>query len=151
MKPEPAPYAYRDDARVPAFDDSRPLIVFDGDCVFCSRSMRLAARADRAGRFRMTAAQQPLGQALCRHIGLPTDRFDTYLALIGGRLHQRSDALIAMAALRPWPWRAGTLLRFVPRRLRDSGYGLIARHRYRLFGREAACGLADPALRDRLL
>ena len=149
--PAPAPYAYRGDPEVPAFDDSRPLIVFDGDCVFCSRSMRLVARADRAGRFRMAPAQQPLGQALYRHIGLPTDRFDTYLVLIEGRLHQRSDALIAMAALLPWPWRAARLLRLVPRRLRDAGYGLIARHRYRLFGRRPACGLADPALSGRLL
>jgi len=148
--PAPAPYAYRDNPDVPAFDDSRPLIVFDGDCVFCSRSMRLVGRADRAGRFRMAPAQQPLGRALYRHIGLPTDRFDTYLVLIEGRLHQRTDALIAMAGLLPWPWRAAKLLRFVPRRLRDAGYDLLARHRYRLFGREAACGLADPALRDRL-
>ncbi len=148
---KPAPYAYRDDPDVPAFDDARPLIVFDGDCVFCSRSMRVVARADRAGRFRMASAQQPLGQALYRHLGLPTDRFDTYLVLIEGRFHQRSDALIAMAGLLPWPWRATRLLRLVPRRLRDSGYDLIARHRYRLFGRRPACGLADPALRDRLL
>lgn len=148
---EPAPYAYRDDPGVPAFDDSRPLIVFDGDCVFCSCSMRLVARADQTGRFRMTPAQQPLGQALYRYICLPTDRFDTYLVLIDGRIYRRTDALIAMAALLPWPWRAAGALRLVPRRLRDAGYDLLARNRYRLFGRKIPCGLADPALRDRLL
>ena len=148
---EPLPYAYRNDPDVPAFDDSRPLIIFDGDCVFCSRSMRLVARADRVGRFRMTSAQQPLGQAIYRHLGLPIGRFDTFLALVGGRLYQRSDALIAMARLLPWPWRAGIALRLMPRRLRDSAYDLLARNRYRLFGRKPACGLSDPALRDRLL
>lgn len=148
---EPRPYAYRDDPGVPEFDDSRPLIVFDGDCVFCSRSMRLVVRADRAGHFRMTSAQQPLGQALYRYSGLPTDFVDTYLVLFRGRMHQRTDAVIAMARLLPWPWRAAKLLALLPRRLRDAGYDLVARNRYRLFGREPACGLADPALRDRLL
>jgi predicted DCC family thiol-disulfide oxidoreductase YuxK len=148
---ESVPFTYRDDPDVPAFDDSRPLIVFDGDCVFCSRSMRLVARADRRRRFRMTSAQQPLGQALYRHIGLPNDRFDTYLVLIDGWIFRRTDALIAMAGLLPWPYRAAELLRFVPRRLRDAGYDLLAGNRYRLFGRKVACGLADPALRGRLL
>ena len=146
-----AAYAYRDDPRVPRFDDSRPLVVFDGDCILCSRSMRLLARADRKGQFRMTPAQQPLGQALYAHLGLPTDRFDTYLVLADGLIHQRSDALVAMARRLPWPWRAAALLRLVPRRLRDGGYDLLARNRYRLFGRKVACGLADPALTDRLL
>ncbi|HYJ51939.1 MAG TPA: DCC1-like thiol-disulfide oxidoreductase family protein [Allosphingosinicella sp.] len=151
MKPAPTAYAYRDDPQVPAFDDSRPLVVFDGDCVFCSRSMRLVVRADGAGRFRMTPAQQPLGQAFYRHLGLPTDRFDTYLLLADGRLHQRTDALIEMARLLPWPWRAGTALRLLPRRLRDAAYDVLARNRYRLFGRAPDCCLVDAALCDRLL
>lgn len=151
MTPPPPPYAYRDDPLVPAFDDARPLVVFDGDCVLCLRSMRLLARADRNGVFRMTAAQQPVGQGLYAHLGLPTGRFDTYLVLAGGRIHQRSDAVLAIASLLPWPWRAATLLRLVPRRLRDAAYDLVARNRYRLFGRRTACGLADPALKDRLL
>jgi predicted DCC family thiol-disulfide oxidoreductase YuxK len=136
---------------VPAFEDGRPLVVFDGDCVLCSRSMRLLARADRRQLFRMTPAQQPLGQGLYAHLGLPTDRYDTYLVLVGGHIHQRSDAIIAIARLLPWPWRIGSVLALVPRRLRDAIYDLVARNRYRLFGRRPACGLADPALSDRLL
>ena len=142
----PATFAYRDDPCVPAFDE--PLIVFDGDCVLCSRSMRLIARLDR-GRFRMVGAQAPLGQALYAHLGLPTDRFETYLVVVDGRILQRSDALVAMAGQLPRPWRAAGLIRFVPRRLRDAAYDLIARHRYRLFGRRTACGLDDPRLRGR--
>ena len=136
---------------MPAFEDGRPLVVFDGDCVLCSRSMRLLARADRRQLFRMTPAQQPLGQGLYAHLGLPTDRYDTYLVLVGGHIHQRSDAIIAIVRLLPWPWRIGSVLALVPRRLRDAAYDLVARNRYRLFGRRPACGLADPALSDRLL
>jgi predicted DCC family thiol-disulfide oxidoreductase YuxK len=149
-EPQP-PYDYRLDPLVPAFDDSAPLVVFDSDCVFCSRSMRLLASADRHRLFRLVSAQQPVGQALYAHLGLPTDRFDTYLALVEGRIYRRSDAVIAIARLLPWPWRAAVWLRVLPRPIRDGAYDLVARHRYRLFGRQRACGLADPILAERLL
>ena len=150
-QPNDSLYPWRDDPTVPEFDDTRPIVVFDGDCVFCSRSMRLVARMDRSGLIRMTPAQGVLGQALYRHAGLATDRFDTYLVLAEGRLFQRSDALVELAKQLPFPWRALRLLAVVPRRLRDAAYGLLARHRYRLFGRRAACGLADPELAQRLI
>lgn len=149
--PKALRFAWRDDPAVPAFDDSQPLIVFDGDCVFCSRSMRRVARMDPAERLRMTPAQGPLGQALYRFAGLPTDRFDTYLVLVEGRMFARSDALVAMAGQLSIPWRLLRFARIVPRPLRDAAYGLLARHRYRLFGRVEACGLADPALARRLV
>lgn len=150
-KPNDSLYRWRDDPSVPEFDDAQPLVVFDGDCVFCSRSMRVVARMDRRGHIRMTPAQGTIGQALYRHAGLATDRFDTYLVLAEGRMFQRSDALVAMAGQLPYPWRMLRLLAIVPRRLRDAAYGLLARHRYRLFGRREACGLADPALARRLI
>jgi predicted DCC family thiol-disulfide oxidoreductase YuxK len=144
-------YRWRDDPGVREFDDTQPLVVFDGDCVFCSRSMRLVARMDRRGRIRMTPAQGALGQSLYRHAALATDRFDTYLVLAEGRMFKRSDALVALAEQLPYPWRALRILAIVPRSLRDAAYGLLARHRYRLFGRREGCGLADPALARRLI
>lgn len=145
------PYRWRSDEGVPRFDDAQPLVVFDGDCVFCSRSMRIVSRLDHRRRIRMTPAQGALGQALYRHVGLPTDRFETFLVLAGGLTFQRSDALVALARELPPPWRTLRLLSVVPRGLRDVVYGLLARHRYRLFGRREACGLADPELARRLI
>ena len=144
-------FRWRGDPTVPEFDDTQPLVVFDGDCVFCSRSMRLLSWMDRQLRIRMTPAQGALGQALYRHAGLPTDRFETFLVLSEGRIFQRSDALVALARQLPNPWRMLRLLALVPRRPRDFAYGLVARHRYRLFGRREACGLSDPVLTRRLI
>ncbi len=148
---EQGAYGYRDDPAVPTFDDSRGLVVFDGECILCSRSTRLLVRLDRKGRFRLTTAQGPLGQALYRHAGLPVDRFETFLVVIGGRIHAKSDAIVAMAGELPWPARAGTMLRLIPRTLRDALYSAVARHRYRLFGRTTLCGLVSREMRDRLV
>lgn len=144
-------FSWRDDPAMPVFPDDAPLVVFDGDCVLCSRSMRLLARLDRARVFRMTPAQGAIGQALYRHLGLPTDRFETYLLVADGRIHQRSDAIVEIARRLRRPWKAAVALAIIPRRLRDALYGRVARHRYRIFGRREACGLRDPALTDRLI
>ena len=142
---------YRTDPIVPDFDDSRPLIVFDGDCVLCSRTMRLILRFDRAERFRLAPAQGPIGQGLYRHLGLPTDRFETYLLIADGQIYQRSTAVVQIAKRLPWPWRIAAALWIIPRPIRDGLYNLIARYRYRIFGRVESCGIADERLKQRML
>jgi len=52
----PTPSSYRTDPAAPSFPDDRPIIVFDGHCVLCSRFARLVLRRDRAGRFRLLPA-----------------------------------------------------------------------------------------------
>ena len=63
-------YSYRADAGVPEFADDKPLIVFDGECVFCSAWVQFVLRHDKAERYRFLAAQSPLGEALYRHYRL---------------------------------------------------------------------------------
>jgi predicted DCC family thiol-disulfide oxidoreductase YuxK len=70
----------------------------------------------------------------------------------GERLYQRSDAVAAALELLHPPWRpVGWALRLVPRPLRDWGYGIVARFRYRLFGRYDTCPIPPPEQRSRLL
>ena len=63
-------YAYRSDPFVSRFADDRPVIVFEGRCVLCSSGAQFVLSHDRAGAFRLLAAQSELGAALHRHFGL---------------------------------------------------------------------------------
>jgi predicted DCC family thiol-disulfide oxidoreductase YuxK len=136
---------------VPAFPDEHPLIVFDGECVLCSANARFVLRHDRNGAFRLTTAQGELGQALYRHFGLSTADYETMLVLEGGRLLTDSDAALAIARGLGWPWQGAGAFRLVPRRVRDGCYRLVARNRYRLFGRRQACFIPTAGERDRIL
>ena len=69
LAPRPR-HAYRDDPDVPAFDDSGPIAVMDGECALCSWGARTIARLDRTGDFRSCSGQSPTGTALVRHYGL---------------------------------------------------------------------------------
>ena len=144
-------WSWRTDPDVPAFPDSQPLIVFDGECVLCSANARFVLRRDRRRRFRLTTAQSPLGAALYRHFGLARGDYESLLVLLNGRLLTESDAVLAIARELGWPWRAAAAARLVPAFLRDRLYRLVARHRFEWFGRRAVCWAPSAAERDRIL
>lgn len=139
------------DRLLPADLAGRDLIVFDGVCVLCSGFARTVARLDRRDRFRFATAQSPLGEALFRQFGLPTDVYETNLVLIDGVGHTRMDSLIATFVALGWPWRVVAALKLLPRPLRDWLYRRIARNRYALFGRLDRCEVPSGRLRDRLI
>lgn len=136
---------------VKAVLNGRDLIVFDGVCVLCSGFFRFMLARDRSQRFRFATAQSPLGQAMYRDLGLPTDDFDTNLVIVDGRIHQRLDAFaVAMSAL-GWPWRALAVARAIPEPLKSWAYYRIARNRYKIFGRTETCLIPTADLRSRFL
>ena len=101
------PYSYREDPAVPAFPDDRPLVLFDGDCALCSGSARKILKADRVGLFRLAPTQSPLGQALLMHYGVDPQDPATMLLIQDGVARERSDAVLAIAAQLPAPYRVG--------------------------------------------
>ena len=129
----------------------RNLIVFDGECVFCSSFFRFMLARDRAARFHYATAQSPLGQALYAALNLPLVAFETNLVITNGVIHQRLDAFAAAMAELPLPWRALAAVRVLPGWLKDELYKPIARNHYRIFGRYETCLIPDAALRARFL
>jgi predicted DCC family thiol-disulfide oxidoreductase YuxK len=144
-------YAYRREPGIPAFPDDRPIIIFDGHCVLCSRFARFILRHDKRKRFRLTAAQTPLGQALLSHLGLDPVRFETNVLLEHGTARFKSDVSIRMFALLGGPFALANLLRVVPGALLDRLYDLIAENRLRWFGAQRVCFKADASEPDRFL
>jgi predicted DCC family thiol-disulfide oxidoreductase YuxK len=145
------PFGYRSDPSVPVFPDDRPIILFDGHCVLCSRLARFILRHDGRGVFRLAAAQSPLGQALYRHLRLDPVIFETNVLLENGRARFKSDGTIRMFAHLGFPWSAAVLARVIPRSIRDRLYDLIAKNRLKWFGSQSVCFLPEPAHRDRFL
>ena len=121
------------------------VILFDGVCVLCSRWAKFVITRDPAANFRFVAVQEAFGQALAQRLGIDAVFPETNALILGGRAFFKSDATIEVLSRLPgWSWvRAG---RVVPRLLRDAAYDLIARNRYRLFGRTDWCLVPTPEL-----
>ena len=126
------------------------VILYDGVCVFCSRWVRFVAARDVDRRFRFTAIQSGYGARLAQAFGIDPNDPDTNAVVHGGRVFFKSDAaLTVLGALPGWGWVRA--LRAVPKPLRDAVYNLLARNRYRIFGKYEACFVADAGFADRIM
>lgn len=143
------PYAYRDDANVPTFDDSKALFVFDGVCVLCSGGASWLMRFDRKRRINFTSAQGHLGQALYAHFGLDID--ESYLLIDGGRAYTASAGYLQLCKTLGGPWHLLRIGGLIPSAIRDWVYAQIARNRYRWFGKTDFCALLGEDERRRLI
>lgn len=128
-----------------------PIIVFDGQCVLCSANAQFVLKHDRRAHFRLAAIQSPTGAELCRRFGIDPQDPTTMIVVEEGRAITDSDGVLAIARGLGWPWRAAGAFRLVPRGVRDRLYLLVARNRYRLFGRREQCWMPAPEHRDRIL
>ena len=145
------PYSYRDDARVPAFADDRPILVFDGDCALCSASVQFVLRHDRAEKYRFLPAQSALGAAIYRHYGLSPTVYETNILIKDGVALFKAEGSLQMISGLGFPWWLVNGFRVLPRRWRDRGYEAIAANRFRWFGRRASCFVPSPNYAGRFL
>jgi predicted DCC family thiol-disulfide oxidoreductase YuxK len=128
-----------------------PVVLYDGTCGLCDRSVQLILRHDRRGRFRFAALQSDIGRALLERHGLPVDALDTVVLVEDGRAWQKSAAALRIARGMDAPWPAFRAFAIVPRPVRDFFYDRVAKSRYRIFGRVDACMLPPPEVRARFL
>ncbi|MGJ4953800.1 thiol-disulfide oxidoreductase DCC family protein [Bradyrhizobium sp. HKCCYLS20291] len=126
------------------------VILYDGVCVFCSRWVQFVIARDTARRFRFTPIQSPYGTRLAQAFGIDPDEPDTNAVIHGGKAHLKSDAaLTVLSNLSGWRWTQALFA--VPKPLRDAVYSVVARNRYRIFGKYDSCFVPDAELRKRVL
>jgi predicted DCC family thiol-disulfide oxidoreductase YuxK len=135
-----------------------PIILYDGVCGLCNRLNQFVLRRDREGIFRFASLQSALAaRILARHGANPQDLDTVYVVLNHDltkeaqgdeRLLPRSEAVIFVLKRLGGIWKAlGLFVQLLPQVLRDWGYRVVARNRYRVFGRFDTCML--PSARDR--
>lgn len=132
-------------------DPTGPIIVFDAECILCSANAQFVLRHDRTRRFRLASMQNEAGAALYRRFGIDPANPETLIVVEGDKALRDSDAVLSIYAGLGWPWKALSVFRLVPRFLRDPLYLLIARNRYRIFGRRETCWVPPPDYADRVL
>ncbi|HJU72900.1 MAG TPA: DCC1-like thiol-disulfide oxidoreductase family protein [Gemmatimonadaceae bacterium] len=126
------------------------IVYYDGVCALCNRFVRWALRNDPQGRLRFAALDSTHGEQL-RQAYPATRDVDSIVVHDGERVYLRSDAIFRIWRELGGVWRIATLSRIVPRAMRDRMYDLIARRRYRWFGRFDVCPIPPSEVRDRFL
>jgi predicted DCC family thiol-disulfide oxidoreductase YuxK len=138
----------------------RVLVIFDGHCGLCNRSVRWCLRRDRGDRMRFVASESPKVAALLARHGIEGAGAIVPDSMVvvrdaGGadeRSLVRSEATLALLSELPRPWPlVAAVARWVPRAVRDAAYRLIARWRFRIWGRLESCPLPTAEERGRFL
>jgi predicted DCC family thiol-disulfide oxidoreductase YuxK len=134
-----------------------PILLYDGVCGLCNRFVQFILRRDRNAVFRFASLQSALAAPiLTRHDANPSDLDTVYVAvnyeLPNEYLLSRSDAVIFVLKQLPGLWRhAAFFMQLLPKFLRDPAYKVVARNRYRIFGRSEVCPLPRDQDRNRFL
>jgi len=128
-----------------------PIVLFDGVCNLCNAVVRFIARRDPHERFRFASLQSQAARALLDACPPPHGGGETLVLIENGRCHTRSGAALRIARRLSMPWPLLAVMLAVPAPLRDAAYTVVARHRYRWFGRTEVCPLPPPGLARRLI
>ncbi|MBC7921919.1 MAG: thiol-disulfide oxidoreductase DCC family protein [Ferruginibacter sp.] len=129
----------------------RHVVLFDGVCNFCNATINFVIDHDRANRFVFAPLQSEAGRQLLQTNGLDAAKLDSVVLLKNGVVHQKSDAALQIVRELDGPWSLLYVFRILPRFLRNFAYDILARNRYRWFGRRDSCRMPTPELRQRFL
>jgi predicted DCC family thiol-disulfide oxidoreductase YuxK len=127
------------------------IVLFDGTCAFCERSVRFIATRDPGAYFKFGASQTPRAEALLKQYGVSRASARSIVLIEDGQVYLRSTASLRIARRLTWPWRAAAVLLWVPRPVRDVVYNLIAAVRHRIAGESNACDIPPPEIRARCI
>jgi predicted DCC family thiol-disulfide oxidoreductase YuxK len=134
--------------------DDRDIILFDGVCNLCERSVQFVIRHDADGKFLFSPLQSDYARTLIDRQGPGFDGFkpgdlDSFVLISGDKVSLRSEAWLSICKqLDGWPRLLG-VFQIVPRFIRDAVYDFIGRHRYRWFGKKPGCMIPTPDIQQR--
>src|SRR5699024_10195442 len=126
------------------------IILFDGDCHFCNKSVQFIIKRDPKAIFSFASLQGPTGERLKKEYELPSSS-DSFILIENGQMYEESTAALRVAKQLKGMWKLSYVGIIVPKPMRDVVYRLIANNRRKLFGKKGTCPIPTQEMRKRLL
>jgi predicted DCC family thiol-disulfide oxidoreductase YuxK len=132
-------------------DIDRPVLLFDGVCNLCHGTIRTIVKLDAEGKVLFAPLQSEVGTELLDRMGMDADYFDSVVLVEDGEAYTKSTAVLRTCRYLDGPVPLLYPLVYLPERLRNVAYDLVANYRYRIFGKKDECTVPDPEIRQRFL
>jgi predicted DCC family thiol-disulfide oxidoreductase YuxK len=126
----------------------RPVILFDGFCKLCSWSVQFVLKRDKDKIFKYTPLQSEEGKNIQENYYDETVKTDSIILIYNERAFVKSDAVLEILNILGGFLKIFSVFRILPLRLRDAVYDLVAKYRYRIFGKRKECFLPETYLND---
>ena len=130
---------------------NRPIVLFDGVCNLCNRSVQFIIRHDKKKKFLFASLQGQKGQEVLQQFHLPANELNSFILLEGDRIYTRSTGALRVLKHLGGGWSLLYAFIIIPAFIRHGVYNWIARNRYKWFGKKEECWVPTPDLRNRFL
>lgn len=128
-----------------------PLIIYDGICHLCNRSVNFILKQDRKKIFCFTPFQSSFASNLLKDNSIDINAMETVILFIDGKFYTRSDAALKIALLLGGKWILFYPLYIFPKFIRNGFYNIIARNRYKWFGKVDSCLIPNHETQERFI
>ncbi|ETT38858.1 thiol-disulfide oxidoreductase DCC family protein [Paenibacillus sp. FSL K6-1122] len=128
-----------------------PIVLVDGVCHFCQGLTKWIIKRDPEGKYHFASLQSDVAKELMKKGNLSTDSMDTFVLIENGKYYTRSTAALRLAKGLKFPYPLLYVFIMIPKFIRNAVYNWVARNRYRWFGKDEACMLPTPEIKDRFL
>lgn len=130
---------------------NKNIILFDGVCNLCNSTVQFVIKNDTKNHFLFASLQSEFGQTFLKNHHLNETDFDSIILVEGNKYYMKSDAALRICKKLNFPLKTLTGFLILPKKLRDFGYDLIAKNRYKWFGKQESCWLPTQELKNKFL
>jgi len=140
--------------------NEKPVILFDGVCNFCNGLVNFIIRQDKKNIFLFAPLQSERGKKLLDQYGIDWKNNDSFVLIENtgpndsvrqGKAYEKSNAALRIAAKLPWYWKWSQIFWILPKPIRDGIYNIIAKNRYKWFGKKEKCMIPTEQVRGKFL
>ncbi|AQS56560.1 thiol-disulfide oxidoreductase DCC family protein [Novibacillus thermophilus] len=128
----------------------KAVILFDGVCNFCSKSVQFIIKRETQSYFRFASLQGEVGQSLLKKHQVPS-HVDSFVLIENNQVYLKSDAALRICKHLKGAWKLMSIFLIVPKPIRNAVYSLIAKNRYKFYGKRDSCMIPSPEIRERFL
>jgi len=127
------------------------VVLFDGVCNLCNGTVQFIIKRDKSSEFLFASLQSNFGQTQLLKLGLDPSELHSIIVLENEKFYERSDAALKIASRLTGPWSMLGVFRILPRFFRDWVYDLIAKNRYKMFGKQESCMIPTPDMKAKFV
>ena len=128
-----------------------PIVLFDGVCNFCNYWVNFAIRRDKKKKLKFATLQGETAKQLLTQYNINPTLFNSVIFIDRGKVYAQSSASLRICKYMDGGWKLFYALMIIPKFIRDFFYNIIARKRYKWFGKKESCMVPTPELRERFL
>lgn len=126
------------------------IILFDGECNFCEKSVQFIIKRDPNGYFKFASLQSEIGKKLRKKYNVP-EHIDSLLLIEQDKWYDKSSAALRIGKNLKGFYKISFVFLIIPKPIRDFFYDILAKNRYKWFGKTNHCVIPSQKIRNRFL